>query len=317
MKLLIVIILSLLLGVTPLSESKDNYLSEIGKVYSEYSYQEYSNAYYDIIVVEGIINGKVNYGIFLFNDVANSYNVFLINTENNKLYYPKANSRGDVNVISLVLEKDVIYEVAIFNKDLIQQSTLFEFTMEPKTVEMVKASSTHLGENKGTTPISLKLLKQPFNIKAEWVQLLIAIAIGIIGVCVFIIFYYKKRNKGMFALENRTENVFNFKEFIESNETVFSSQEILTNYDTTENIQINDDSTKQTYKRYYRNVEDQYSDFDIKGHLMSKNLPAEYYGLSENDKNKVMLELMSLKDNNDITIDDYLKETMKLWKESD
>ena len=320
MKLLMVVIFSFLLGASPASESKENYLNEIDEAYNDYSYQEYSNDYYDIIVVEGIINGKVHQGIFFFNDVSRNYKVYLINTKNERLYYPKETSRGDVSVVSLLLDKADSYEVSVFNKDLIQQSTIFEFSMEPKTVEEVKANSTNVGQNLGTTSVSLKLLKKPFNIQADLVQVIIAISIGLIGVCVFVIFYYKKRGKGMFAIENKTENIFNFKEFIESNnyeENIIDTQIVSDEYHRTDSVQdIVKGNNKEVYKRYYRNVEEEYSGFDIKEHLISKNLPTEYSGLDSIEKNKIMLELMTLKNKEIITNDDYLEETMKLWKES-
>ena len=56
--------------------------------------------------------------------------------------------------------------------------------------------------------------------------------------------------------------------------------------------------------------------FRSKEHLISKNLPTEYSGLDSIEKNKIMLELMTLKSKEIITNDDYLEETMKLWKES-
>ncbi len=321
MKLLMIVIISFLLGATPASESKEDYLNEVDKAYSEYSYQEYSNEYYDIIIVEGIINGKVHQGIFFFNDVARSYNVYLINPNNKRLYYPKVTSRGDVSVVSLILDKDINYEITIFNKDFIQQSTFFEFTMEPKTVEEVKGSATHVGEDNGATSISLKLLKKPFNIQADWVQLLIAIAIGLIGICVFVIVYYKKRGKGMFAIENKTENIFNFREFIDSNnfdENISDTNSVHEKYLGREHApDLDEDPTKETYKRYYRNVEEEYSGYDIKGYLISKNLSTEFSGLDSIEKNRIMLELMTLKNKGIITNDDYLEETMKLWKESD
>lgn len=320
MKILMIVILSFLLGVTPASESKEDYLNEVNKAYSEYSLQEYSNEYYDIVLIEGIIKGKVHQGIYFFNDVARSYDVFLINTENNRLYYPQTTSRGDIWAISLVLDKDTNYEVSVFNKDFIQQSTLFEFSMEPKTVEEVKANATFVGQDNGTTSIGLKLLKKPFNISTDLVQILIAVAIGLGGICVFIIVYYKKSGKGMFAVEYKTESVFNFKEFIQSSnfdENIIGAQSTQEKYQRSDSFQeIDNNRTKQTYKRYYRNIEEEFSGFDLKGHLISKDLPIEYSGLDSIEKNKVMLELMTLKNTNVITNDDYLKETMKLWKES-
>lgn len=319
MKILMFMICSLLLGVTPASENRENYLNEIDKAYKEYSYQEYSNEYYNIIIVEGIINDKVHQGIFFFNDVARSYNLYLINTDNNRLYYPTQTSRGDIFALSLLLDEDVNYEISIFNKDFIQQSTFFEFSLEPKTIEEIKTSATNIGQNKGSVPIDLKLVKKPFTISSDVLQILIAFLIGIIGVCAFVIFYYKKRGKGMFAAEYKSENVFNFKEFIESSsfiEDTNNTESIKNEYQKEDNISNQSlDSTKETYKRYYRNVEEEYSGFDIKKHLNSKNLSSEYSNLDSIEKNKIMLELMTLKNKNIITNDDYLEETMKLWKE--
>ena len=53
---------------------------------------------------------------------------------------------------------------------------------------------------------------------------------------------------------------------------------------------------------------------DIKAYLQSLGYITDYKLLSEEEKNKIMLELMRLKDTEQITLKKYYEETYQLWK---
>ncbi|MFA6843057.1 MAG: hypothetical protein WCR33_01530 [Bacilli bacterium] len=53
---------------------------------------------------------------------------------------------------------------------------------------------------------------------------------------------------------------------------------------------------------------------DIAGLLLVKGYSRNYSLMTEEQKNQVMVYLMALRDQNKITIDEYKKETIKLWR---
>ena len=63
--------------------------------------------------------------------------------------------------------------------------------------------------------------------------------------------------------------------------------------------------------------EDVRSDFNIKKHLQELGFITDYRIIDSEEKNKIMLELMRLKEQKTITQDDYLYEVSELWKKSE
>ena len=53
---------------------------------------------------------------------------------------------------------------------------------------------------------------------------------------------------------------------------------------------------------------------DIKAYLQDLGYVTEYSALSEDEKNNIMIELMKLKEQGKISLDDYYEESAELWK---
>ena len=136
--------------------------------------------------------------------------------------------------------------------------------------------------------------------------------------CALVIFIYYKRRQGLFNQEIRSQNVFNFREFISSNFEVpgTSSQ----SYEETDFEVIEEDDEEETSSSFFdehyswAREEEERTDFDINSYLQDKGFITDYSILSEEEKNLIMLELMLLRDKKQITRDEYLEETAKLWK---
>ena len=79
-------------------------------------------------------------------------------------------------------------------------------------------------------------------------------------------------------------------------------------------VVIKEEVTEPVYKRYERDVEVELSNFNFIEYLEKEGLPTDYAQLDDETKNQITLRLMYLKDQNLITVDDYLKEISKLWK---
>ena len=56
---------------------------------------------------------------------------------------------------------------------------------------------------------------------------------------------------------------------------------------------------------------------NVKEYLEKQGFNTNYSILTEEEKNKVMIELIKLKNNNQISINDYYDETVLLWKKQD
>src|SRR5690554_6376318 len=124
----------------------------------------------------------------------------------------------------------------------------------------------------------------------------------------------------MFRTDLSSANVFKFKEFINSVVVAAELEQEETTWQNTHTedlgvVAINEEKPiiKSTYKWYH--YEEEVSDFDIKKHLAELNLVSDSSEASIEEKNKVMLALMRLRDQEKITYDDYLNEISELWKE--
>ena len=53
---------------------------------------------------------------------------------------------------------------------------------------------------------------------------------------------------------------------------------------------------------------------DIKAYLQDQGFVIDYSILDEEEKNKIMMELIKLKNDGSISLDAYYKETYELWK---
>ncbi|MDD4388135.1 MAG: hypothetical protein PHV87_02850 [Bacilli bacterium] len=320
--------LLLLCSLIAISSFKETYISAfddaVHTAYDEYRLlDEYSNAEYLIKVVYGLINRTVYYGICFYNESPNDYKLRL--EINNRAYRLKANERSDVQAIALVLNADDIFSLMVYDKNNNRQSLGTLSFSNIKTIseeEFVKLPDSEVGLGNGAKTIKPILINgltlKPF--------IIMSIILGIILlICIIIIYIFYKKRKGLFSDTERSKNVFNFKEFIISVEKSLKDRETEEEeYIITEAIQTDDEEGKKEseiskYTPHYSwaRDEEERSNFNIKKHLQDLGFITNYRIVDEEEKNKIMLELMRLKDKKIITQDDYLQEISELWKESE
>ena len=273
-------------------------------------------------VVEGIVDDEIVYGVFFFNDVSRSYYITLVNEKTKVRQIMPETGRGDVYVLGFKIKPDSTYTFLIRDKAGHEQSLPFKLSFTQNWREV----SNFWTLGKGVSMSSLETAYRFKILKVNWLALIISLLIAAAIVSLTIIIYFYRKKKGVF--KKKDESDFDFEKFIHSNEyDNFLSREIekpiievdpdtITVEEVGENgtpIVAKEDAT-QVYKRYERDVEAEYSEFNIKDYLEKEGFSSDYSQLSEEDKNQITLKLMYLKDKNLITVDDYLEEISKLWK---
>lgn len=302
-----------LLFLTNIQYPNNNEFDEnVNKAYEEYaSYYEYTNDSFSLKIIRGKVNKKMLYGICFSNAYAKTYSIELVDT-NEKVYLLPTDRRGDVLVVALE-EIDSNYTINVYEDDklinLPVKAILKPFDENDlKNTDITKVS---IGENKGS---ALTHLSTKTNIPST-VWILGGMVLITIG-CVIIILVYAKTKKGMFSKEKRSEGVFNFKEFLSEN----FNEEPKSEFDIIDIAPVEEkdkepNSEREIYQKMFRYDDDEVSGFQIKEYLQDKGFVTDYKLASEEEKQKIMLELMKLKNDKKITEDEYLEEAYRLWKE--
>lgn len=315
----------LFLSMWTILSFRSNYVKEfddnVHAAYEEYRvFADYTTPNYSIKVVQGLIDNDVYYGVCFYNEYATDYKLRI--EINDKLYTIKAKERNNISATALNIKTGNTFSIVVYDKnDNLQYfgiDNLSDITAASKEEFFEYQDSIQQGLGHGVKSIKPKLVS---NI--NWAPFLIILTVlGIILlICVVIILIYYKKRKGMFSDVERKKNVFNFKEFIVSVEQSLKQTDD-EEYIVAESKTIEKDETEQQtdtnqYTPHYswaRN-EEKRSGFNIKKHLQELGFITDYRIIETDEKNKIMLELMRLKDQKNITQDDYLNEVSELWKE--
>lgn len=299
--------------------SNPDFVNQINSAYEEYALvDEYTNSYYDLQLYVGKIEDKIYYGIYFKNKIPNQpYNLKL--SYNNKIFALNKTPRGDVIEPAVDLNNISIFSLEIYDKNN-YKNPIPKFT-SVDTVDLAEFSSLEniiIGEGNGT---NVQRLRADINIDTK--LFIYFILVSILLFCGFIILIFYKKKKGMFNADIKSANVFNFREFLKA-----TKEDIDNEYEEAEDKPIYEDSINDKYEEpveevkervisqtyVWQHYEEEKSDFNFKEYLENLNLPSHYSTASIEDKNKVMLELMKLRDQNKITQDDYLDEISELWK---
>ena len=162
MKIIFNLILAFFLSLTtPVVTAKAEYQADVNKGYDSYSYiVDYENSYYSLIVVEGLVDDKITYGVFFFNDVSRAYYITLVNEQTGLRQLFPETDRGDVYVLGFQVEKGSSYTILIRDKKSHEQHLPFELSFGLKTEEEIQEmykllmESPKLDKNNITYPIS-------------------------------------------------------------------------------------------------------------------------------------------------------------------
>ncbi|NLD26042.1 MAG: hypothetical protein GX661_01630 [Acholeplasmataceae bacterium] len=312
MKYLITLLSIIILSSSVREDFSNRYNTLVNEAYSEYIEERHEHPNYDygITLVKGIIKNEVRYGFSFYSENAKSYYIRVY--YNGNLYEIDSDSRGDVQVVALNLKEGDVFSLEVFEAKSNTKEALPEYeNIEIMTkAEFYTLESRNFGQGKG---VSLTKLKTPIKIDSSiWLYLAAFMIISGCGVVVFV--YYKKR-KGLFAPEIRSQNVFNFRDFLNSSFEMTKPEDEGYEEGEAKEMPAEPDPNYIPVENYpWSRVEDESSGFNIGEYLRDRGYITDYNLLSEEEKNNIMIELMYLRDQKKITKDEYLEEASKLWK---
>ena len=313
------IVLSLLFIKTPETNKKELFDMQVEAAYEKYaSYYQYSNDNFSLEVIRGIVNEKTAYGVLFSNAFAKTYSIDITDSKGVKYKLP-TDERGDLFVVAFEEILNEEYTISIYKgNELVSLPTTIKLL--PFTESELDASpitSIYFGQNKGVTT---QLFVKKAVLNSEMIYIIIGLGSIVLG-CVIIILAFAKMKKGMFDKAKREDGVFKFKDFLsqdfkEQPKSEFdiidlNNNEVLKD----EKEEMSDDKEQEIYEKNIRYDTDEKSGFPLSEYLIEKGYTVDYKTASEEEKQKIMLELMKLKNDKKITEDEYLEEAYKLWKE--
>lgn len=318
MKLLF-LFLTFLSFVYPLSNedtSVDPEIAFMDKVEKNYKYFSVikvdEQTEYTIIVVQGIYNNSGAYGVYFNSKEKGMYHVVLETVDSSF-----ALNQDENGYSALAIKSDITYVLYILDKNDKRLNTeeivLQKFNKDDFDLTHATAG---LGEGAKFTSLSPNKEKIPFLP----VLLITMGAMTLVVILTLLVLFVLK--KGYFNKEKRQEGVISMRDIYESNSEAlrddihFEDQEDEDDYTLREEkeekktpiIPIINPNIREDDEEMKSKIE------NIKEYLTDKGFITDYKALSEDEKNKIMMELIKLKNDNLISMDDYYKETYELWK---
>lgn len=288
------LLLTFLISIIPLTVNIDakssilshnEFMEEVNTRYESYRvYQSNDNDIFSLTIVQGIYNGKPTYGLCFTTE--RKYKVILLT---NGVAYSLNEKLIDNAQTAIAFRVDSILSIDIVDEknNRIEIENLTPFTK----VSFEKNEDIITGENKGGSLSQVSIYSQKYNFITVTIIILVAV-IAITGILI-LIFYLKRR--GIFSKDKMNENVINMRELLKE--------------DTKDHVETNE------YFKNEETIEDKVEEVtDIKAYLRDKGFITNYTSLSEEEKNRVMLELIKLKNEKRISQDRYYEETSELWK---
>lgn len=284
------VLLFLLISFIPLAKprneiNEEQFMEEIDRNYGYYMQVENaSNDYFSMIVVKGIYNDKASYGISFTSTKQAEY--YLLIKTSGYTYKLITDSNQDSSAIAI----DATFNIELFVYDKDDRLQSYTKELESFKNNEVDTSSYIKGSNEGREFSALKL----YSPKSNYYEAIIYVILSVICLSVIILTILFVKKKGMFDKQKRKEGVINMRELVEEE---------------TRDTENND------YVEIVKEVEEKNEMVsDIKAYLRDLGYITEYAILSEEDKNRIMLELIKLKNSNKINVDKYYEETYELWK---
>lgn len=307
MKTILTLILTFLISLGTLEDKAKEFNETCQEGYNTYvTYQTIDNEAYYLNIQLGEVNGNIGYSICFLSGEANKYEIKYISK--GKIQEFTKDDRGDTIVYFVQINEKV--QVGIYYNDNLTKT--IDLNNIVKTDYEANYGSTYQsGNNQGfkesnkysnTTPLTF-VLSIVFSV--------------IIVISIVIIIILSITKKGWFNQEARAQNAFNASnnivspnevEVIEETREDQQEEKVEPTYeDSKESV---DEEPKEVYHRtHYYDDEER----DISKILQDKGFNTNYKDLSMDEKNKVMLELMRMKDFKEITNEEYRSEVIKLW----
>ncbi len=280
------------LYLTTADDNRSTFLKEIDNNYKEYGlYEEYTDDYY-FIVVSGIYKDKKSFGVSLNSFKKKAYTIKI--EINGETYYLEEDEKGNVNapLVGYSENKDITIYVCTTgrNSKIVSEHKLdFNFEYEGYNLQSLKYSSL----------ISVEIIDANF-------QGIIIILTVIISICAIIITFLAIFKKGVFNPNHKHQDDL----------VLIDSDNDEVDIEETKEIENSFDSAYD--KDYYIAKEKEYfedeKEIDIRPLLIEKGFVSDYSLMSEEEKNQVMIYLMTLRHDGIISEKQCHDEEVKLWR---
>lgn len=294
-----------LLSIIPITEplpSIDNAQEYFFQtVEDEYKYfmQSTELSYYnddlDIVIVQGIYGDVPSYGVSFY---SKDY-IVALKTVDGFYTLPQVSK---VSAMVIAVKADVTYEVVVYSQNgeeyqLPKRIILKKFIEEDLNFDILEQGNNNF---KPFVKLNVYTFRLPF-FKVLIIVFSSVIAVSLLGILLMFIF-----KKGLFDKNKRKQGVLDIKSILEAETEDSASEDIFENCEV---LSVKEDEiTDQTIEEPKEQIE------DIKAYLQALGYVTDYNLLSEDEKNKIMLELMHLKDTEQISLKKYYEETYQLWK---
>lgn len=309
MKLLLCLWLSFLSIIPltkPLPSSEMVHNSFLDTVENEYQYFTQEWTFDDekndvsILIVKGIYNNMPCYGISF---VSRDFNLVLKTLDG----YFNISDPKNFSEFIIAIPADVTYEILVFSNNGNEYKIPEKVILKKFKADDIDINTCVIGNNNYQAFQKL----QPYSFKMPFYQTLILVFCSIIGLSLIGLFILFITKKGFFNKEKRKEGILDIKSILESDTDDTANDNL---FDDFEEAKMPVESLENENKQLTESVLVVEEIEDIKAYLQSLGYVTDYKVLSEDEKNKIMLELMRLKDTKEISLKKYYEETIELWK---
>lgn len=294
-------ILTLFLGFLLLSSiqttKKDNFLNEVKNGYAQYEVVcDVANDNYSVCVVRGVNKNQESIGIYFYSECKDEYYFTL--SGGTEEYAFKVDSNGEVYYPAMTYSSNL--EARVYNCD--------EELIESYTIKTIN-KATFVGTAGGNQGVNFTSPKSLGGANKTYVVIYI-VGIGIIAMSAIIIIILKVSHKGMFNEQTRKEGIVEFKHL----EETYVNDELHEESSFEEDLYAKEEPIK-VYERT-RDYDDELDSArpSVKSLLEGRGYRTEYDVMNVEEKNKVMVELMMMREQKVINNDEYQHEIIELWK---
>ena len=285
-------------SLTVNASSKSDFEAEARLYYdSYYILYDIDNPSYELIVVKGLFDDKPSYGIS-YNSIDGKYQLVL--KQNDSYYTLKENKAiaieaSSIIYLALVTEDGVSKEIVEVENSSLQKFNRGELDNENIVIG--------LGNGKDFSTLDVYVRKIMYK------DIIIAALISTISLCSIVILFTAIRKKGMFNKKARKDGIVAIEDLIARAKASLEEENVWGDfkYEKATMEEAKENESQEEYEEIKGNI-------DITDYLLMNGYSLEYENLNEEEKNKIMDELIKLKNENKISLDDYYNEVYKLWK---
>lgn len=293
---LLILLTSFLSNVSTFNYQKFN--DDINNGY--YSYYEFANIkeeHYDLIVYKGICNDKPSYGILFNTDT----DYILVIEKDETLYSLNKNDEfGYYEALCIEADMDLYLRIYNGNGDSFKIEGLEHSKLNKFSKDTLENTPLFIGLNncKEFTTLNTYALKIPNYIV---IILIISFVIGAAITWLAVMAILKKGKFNEKLRKQLDDDIIKANEMYE--ETFIVNEE-------DNDLDNNESSNREESKHYYEDD----IEFDINSYLLEHGYKSDYSLFTKEEKEKLTIELMKLKEDKKISEDDYYGEVYKIWK---